>query len=147
MVDLTGTVEGIIYRNDENGYTVFAMSVNDTIETVTGTFPLLREGDFITVHGLYTEHDSYGTQFKATQYEICAPQTAEEIETYLASGIVHGIGPKLARDIVDCFGVDSLKIIEHSPEKLREVPGIGRKKAERISESYSDDRRRTILNR
>ena len=138
MVDLTGTVEGIIYRNDENGYTVFVMSVGDNIETVTGTFPLLREGDFITVHGLYTEHDSYGTQFKATQYEICAPKTADEIENYLASGIVRGIGPKLARDIVDFFGTDSLKIIESAPEKLREVPGIGRKKAKQISESYSE---------
>lgn len=138
MVSLTGTVEGIIYRNDENGYTVFYLSANDSIETVTGTFPLIREGDFVTVRGLYTEHENYGTQFKATSYEICSPQTADEIETYLASGIVKGIGAKLARDIVDAFGSESLNIINYSPEKLCEIPGIGKKKAQQIKESFAE---------
>ncbi len=138
MVSLTGTVEGIIFRNDENGYTVFYLSTENDIETVTGTFPLIREGDFVTVHGLYTEHENYGTQFKATSYEICAPQTADEIENYLASGIVKGIGAKLARDIVDAFGSESLNIINKSPERLCEISGIGKKKALQIKESYTE---------
>ena len=103
MITLSGTVEGIIYRNEENGYTVFVFSTDDGFETVTGAFPLLREGDFITVCGDYVEHDTYGTQFKAVSYEIAVPQTPEEIEAYLASGIIKGIGPKVARDIVDEF--------------------------------------------
>ncbi len=144
---LTGTVEGIIYRNEENGYTVFVFSSDDNIETVTGIFPLLREGDFITVNGDYVEHSEYGTQFKATDYEIVMPQTEDEIEAYLASGIISGIGPKLARDIVDEFGAQALKIIENEPERLISISGIGRKKAAKISESYREcmDTQRTVM--
>ncbi len=139
MVTLTGTVEGIIFQNEENGYTVFVLCVdNNQFETVTGTFPMLREGDFVTVWGNYVEHDSYGQQLKAESYEIVTPQTPEEIENYLASGIVSGIGPKIARDIVDMFGAQTLKIMENSPERLCEVSGIGRKKAAQIKESYGE---------
>ncbi len=144
---LTGTVEGIIFRNDENGYTVFVFSSENNIETVTGTFPLLREGDFITVTGEYTEHSEYGTQFKAVDYEMVTPQTEDEIEEYLASGIIHGIGPKLARDIVDEFGTQALKVIENEPDKLRAISGIGRKKAAQIAEAYREcmDTQRTVM--
>ncbi len=136
MVTLSGTVEGIIYRNEENGYTVFVFSAEDGFETVTGTFPLLREGDFVTVRGDYVEHDTYGTQFKAVSYEITVPQTPEDIEAYLASGIIKGVGPKVARDIVDEFGSAALKIIEKEPERLCGVRGIGKAKAQQIAESF-----------
>ena len=147
MTELTGTVEGIIFRNEENGYTVFVLCANDSMETVTGTFPLLREGDFVTVRGEYSEHDSYGTQFKALSYEIATPQTPEEIETYLAAGIIHGIGPKLARDIVEEFGSEALNIIEKEPDKLRRISGIGRKKIGIITESYKESMgaQRTVM--
>jgi exodeoxyribonuclease V alpha subunit len=138
VVKLTGTVEGIIYRNDENGYTVFVLSAENKFETVVGTFPLIREGDFITVDGIYTEHDSYGTQFKASSYEIVTPETADDIEAYLASGIIRGIGIKTARDIVDHFGKEAINILENHPEKLLEVSGIGEKKLETIRESYKE---------
>ncbi len=136
MITLCGTVEGIIYRNEENGYTVFVFSTDDGFETVTGAFPLLREGDFITVCGDYVEHDTYGTQFKAVSYEIAVPQTPEEIEAYLASGIIKGIGPKVARDIVDEFGASALRIIEKEPERLCRIRGIGKAKAQQIGESF-----------
>lgn len=147
MVNVTGTVEGIIYRNDENGYTVFVLSANENFETVVGTFPLIREGDFITVFGLYTEHEVYGTQFKATSYEMATPKSLDDIEAYLSSGIIKGIGPKTARDIVDYFGAQALEIIEKSPEKLCLVQGIGTKKVETIKESYMEiaDARRAVM--
>lgn len=147
MVNVTGTVEGIIYRNEENGYTVFVLSTNDNFETVTGTFPLIREGDFITVFGLFVEHEVYGTQFKATSYEMAVPKSAEEIEAFLSSGIIKGIGPKTARDIVDYFGASALEIVEKSPEKLCLVQGIGQKKVETIRESYMEifDARRAVM--
>ncbi|MBE7092136.1 MAG: ATP-dependent RecD-like DNA helicase [Clostridiales bacterium] len=147
MVNITGTVEGIIYRNDENGYTVFVLSTTDNFETVTGTFPLIREGDFITVFGLYVEHEVYGTQFKATSYEMATPKSIDEIEIYLSSGIIKGIGPKTARDIVDYFGTSALDIIEKTPEKLRLVQGIGAKKLEIIKESYMEiaDAKRAVM--
>lgn len=79
MITLSGTVEGIIYRNEENGYTVFVFSTDDGFETVTGAFPLLREGDFIIVCGDYVEHDTYGTQFKAVSYEIAVPRPLRKL--------------------------------------------------------------------
>lgn len=147
MVSITGTVEGIIYRNDENGYTVFVLSTSDNFETVTGTFPLIREGDFITVFGLFVEHEVYGTQFKATSYELAVPKSVEEIEAFLSSGIIKGIGPKTARDIVDYFGASALEIVEKSPEKLCLVQGIGQKKIQTIRESYMEifDARRAVM--
>ncbi len=147
MVSVTGTVEGIIYRNDDNGYTVFVLSTSENFETVVGTFPLIREGDFITVFGLYTEHEVYGTQFKATSYEMATPKSLDDIEAYLSSGIIKGIGPKTARDIVDYFGEQALDIIEKTPEKLCLVQGIGQKKVETIRESYMEiaDARRAVM--
>ncbi len=138
MITLRGTVEGIIYRNDDNGYTVFVLSMEDTYETVTGTFPLLREGDFISVYGLYVENKTYGTQFKADSYEMLTPETASEVELYLSSGLIKGIGQKTARDIVDYFGDKALDIIENEPEKLLLVSGIGQVKAKTIHTSYMD---------
>lgn len=147
MVTIKGTVEGIIYRNDDNGYTVFVLATDDSIETVTGTFPLIREGDFINVFGLFVEHENYGTQFKAESYEIVVPETVDEVEAYLSSGIIRGVGPKTARDIVDYFGSESLKIIEKEPEKLTLVSGIGKSKAQTIYESFSElqGARRTVM--
>ncbi len=138
MITLKGSVEGIIYRNDENGYTVFVLSTEDNYETVTGTFPLIREGDFISVYGLYVENKNYGTQFKADSYEMLAPETIDEVEMYLSSGLIKGVGAKTARDIVDYFGAKALEIIEKEPEKLLLVSGIGETKAKTIHESYMD---------
>ncbi len=147
MVTIKGTVEGIIYRNEDNGYTVFVLSTDENYETVTGTFPLIREGDFINVFGLFVEHETYGTQFKAESYEIVVPETADEVEAYLSSGIIRGVGPKTARDIVDYFGAEALKIIEKEPEKLTLVSGIGKSKAQTIYESFSElqGARRTVM--
>lgn len=138
MITLKGNVEGIIYRNDDNGYTVFVLSTEDSYETVTGTFPLIREGDFVSVFGLYVENKLYGTQFKADSYEIVTPETIDEVELYLASGLIKGVGAKTARDIVDYFGTKSLEVIEKEPEKLMLVSGIGKAKATTIHESYMD---------
>ena len=147
MITLKGTVDGIIYRNEDNGYTVFVLSTEDSYETVTGTFPLLREGDFVNVFGLFVEHESYGTQFKSSSYEMVAPETADEVEAYLSSGIIKGVGAKTARDIVDYFGKDALKIIEKEPQKLMLVSGIGEVKAKTIYESFCElqGARRTVM--
>ncbi|MBR2861261.1 MAG: ATP-dependent RecD-like DNA helicase [Clostridia bacterium] len=138
MVKLVGEVEGIIYRNEDTGYTVFVLSADQEFETVTGTFPLIREGDFVELTGEFLLHEVYGKQFKATSYEMVTPKTIDEIEAYLASGIIRGVGPKVARDIVDYFGTKALEIIEHSPEELCLVQGIGKKKAAVIAESFGE---------
>lgn len=147
MISLKGTVEGIIYRNEDNGYTVFVLSTEDSYETVTGTFPLIREGDFVNVFGLFVEHENYGTQFKSSSYEMVTPETIDEVEAYLSSGIIKGIGAKTARDIVDYFGNEALNIIEKEPHKLMLISGIGETKAKTIHESFCElqGARRTVM--
>ena len=134
---LSGIVEDIIFRNDANGYTVFELNCGATLETVMGTFPVLSEGEHITVEGCWQQHKNYGMQFKASSYSIERPETLEDIEAYLASGLIKGVGPSTARAIVDVFGEASLDVLEFNPERLREIPGLGKSRAEKIAQSYA----------
>lgn len=134
---LSGIVEDIIFRNDANGYTVFELNCGATLETVMGSFPVLSEGEHITVEGCWQQHKNYGMQFKASSYSIERPETLEDIEAYLASGLIKGVGPSTARAIVDVFGEASLDVLEFNPERLREIPGLGKLRAEKIAQSYA----------
>lgn len=134
---LSGIVEDIIFRNDANGYTVFELNCGATLETVMGSFPVLSEGEHITVEGCWQQHKNYGMQFKASSYSIERPETLEDIEAYLASGLIKGVGPSTARAIVDVFGEASLDVLEFNPERLREIPGLGKSRAEKIAQSYA----------
>ena len=134
---LSGIVEDIIFRNDANGYTVFELNCGATLETVMGSFPVLSEGEHITVEGCWQQHKNYGMQFKASSYSIERPETLEDIEAYLASGLIKGVGPSTARAIVDVFGEVSLDVLEFNPERLREIPGLGKSRAEKIAQSYA----------
>ena len=98
---LSGIVDSIIFRNDSNGYTVFDLNCGATLETVMGSFPVLSEGEHITVEGCWQQHKNYGMQFKASAYSIDRPETLEDIEAYLSSGLIKGVGPSTARAIVD----------------------------------------------
>ena len=138
MEELTGTVEDIIFHNEQNGYTVFTIGCDDLLETVCGSFAALSEGQRVTVRGDWEQHREYGLQFKAVSYEIILPRTIDEIEQYLASGMIRGVGPSTARAIVDTFGEDALDIMEMAPQRLCEVPGIGRAKADQIAQSYAE---------
>ncbi|MGN1346587.1 MAG: ATP-dependent RecD-like DNA helicase [Eubacteriales bacterium] len=134
---VSGIVDTIIYQNEENGYTV--CEIEDTAGepvTVVGIIPYLTEGDKITAHGTWTNHQVYGRQFKVDTYEKTLPAEEGDILRYLASGSIKGIGPKTAQKIVEQFGTDSFSVIEHHPEWLSEVPGITKKKAETISENF-----------
>lgn len=137
MLRLSGIVEDIIFRNDANGYTVFELNCGATLETVMGSFPVLSEGEHITVEGCWQQHKNYGMQFKASSYSIERPETLEDIEAYLASGLIKGVGPSTARAIVDVFGEASLDVLEFNPERLREIPGLGKSRAEKIAQSYA----------
>ena len=94
-------------------------------------------GERIEVTGDWSEHRSYGMQFKASSYSIERPETLEDIEAYLASGLIKGVGPSTARAIVDVFGEASLDVLEFNPERLREIPGLGKSRAEKIAQSYA----------
>ena len=144
---IEGYVERIIYRNQENGYTVANLVVEETEITCVGIFQYLNEGEAIKAKGVYKEHPSYGQQFSVSSYEIVIPQDSLAMERYLGSGAIKGIGAALAARIVRHFGDDTLRIIEMEPERLAEVKGISERKAREIAEQVEDkaDMRKAMM--
>lgn len=138
FMTLTGSVYNIIYRNEQNGYTVFELGNDSELTTVCGCFASLSEGEHIQVEGQWKQHKDYGLQFAATGYKTVRPSSLRDIEEYLASGVIRGVGPSTARAIVDTFGPDALDIMECAPNRLCEVPGIGKSKADMIAQSYAE---------
>ena len=135
-ITLGGTIESVVFQNGKNGWSVLEMSCGDELVTVVGHFPEIHAGDEIRVIGVWVSHPSYGRQFKAESYEPAVPTTQAAILKYLSSGAVKGIGPALARRIVDRFGADTLDILENDPGRLAAVRGISPQKAETISGEY-----------
>ena len=134
---VSGTVDTIIYQNEENGYTVCGIDTEDGDALVlVGTIPFLTEGDRITAYGAYTNHATYGRQFKVVSYEKHLPTETADILKYLASGAVRGIGPKTAARIVNQFGTDTFDVIENHPSWLAEIHGISAKSAEAIHDRF-----------
>lgn len=138
MVELEGTVERISYFNEENGFTVarFSTKENNDIITAIGYFPSLEPGEVLKLRGRWTIHKDYGQQLKVESYDTLLPATAKEIENYLASGVIKGIGPATAKKIVEEFKENTLEVLSSSPQELLKVPGIGEKKLQTIKESY-----------
>lgn len=144
---IEGYIEYIIYRNQENGYTVANLVAEETEITCVGIFQYLNEGEAIRAKGVYKEHPSYGQQFSVSSYEIVIPQDSLAMERYLGSGAIKGIGAALAARIVRHFGDDTLRIIETEPERLAEVKGISERKAREIAEQVEDkaDMRKAMM--
>lgn len=144
---IEGYIEHIIYRNQENGYTVANLVAEETEITCVGIFQYLNEGEAIRAKGVYKEHPSYGQQFSVSSYEIVIPQDSLAMERYLGSGAIKGIGAALAARIVRHFGDDTLRIIETEPERLAEVKGISERKAREIAEQVEDkaDMRKAMM--
>lgn len=135
--EIAGSVEHIIYQNEENGYTVCEiMSVEDEKITVVGEMPYLSTGEMIKAVGKWVNHSSFGRQFKVEYYEKELPASENAILKYLSSRTIKGIGPSTALKIVGQYGVDTFDVIENHPEWLAEIPGITMKKAKQISEDF-----------
>ncbi|MCL2051583.1 MAG: ATP-dependent RecD-like DNA helicase [Lachnospiraceae bacterium] len=134
METLTGYVENIIYQNSENGYTVLALFSDGDEITCTGSLGGIEEGENIEAQGEYTTHPVYGSQFRISSYQAIAPTDAEDMERYLGSGAIKGIGQALAARIVKYFGDDTFRIIEEEPERLSEIKGITERKARDVAE-------------
>ena len=140
MEKLEGMVSDIVFKNEENGYTIaYLANENDEINIV-GCMPTLSVGESIEVEGKWVNHKTYGSQFEVNSFMPITPSSLEGIYVYLSSGMIHGIGEKMAKRIVDKFGVDTLDIIQNTPERLTEVEGIGMKKVKQIQESYEENR-------
>ena len=130
---IKGYVEHIVYRNEDNGYTVFRLTNDDGELTCVGTFPYIGEGEMLEVSGEYTKHNVYGLQLQVLSYETLEPEDVVSIERYLGSGAIKGVGTVLAGRIVRRFKGDTFRIIEEEPERLAEVQGISERKAREIS--------------
>ena len=133
---LTGTVDHIVFCNDDNGWTVLELDTGNTVETVVGVLPRVQGGETLRLQGGWTDHPSFGRQFKATACESTLPTDAAAILRYLASGAVKGIGPATAARIVDRFGVDTFRILEEEPHELAKIKGISLSKAREMGQSF-----------
>ena len=140
MESLAGYVEHIIYRNADNGYTVLNLVSGEDEITCVGIFSAIAEGENIEAQGEYTEHPTYGQQFKVTSFEEKAPEDEEAIERYLGSGAIKGIGLAMAARIVRRFKEDTFRIIEEEPEHLAEIKGISNRKAMEIASQVNEKR-------
>ncbi|MBR5155954.1 MAG: ATP-dependent RecD-like DNA helicase [Clostridia bacterium] len=136
MEKLCGIVEGIIYENPANGYTVCDVSSEGKLYTLTGCMPGLSEGERLEAYGEWKNHPEYGEQFNVRMFERMMPQSEDEIEMYLGSGILPYVGKSTARKIVEKFGKDALDVIELDPDRLIEIKGITKAKATEIYKRF-----------
>lgn len=140
METLTGYVEHIIYRNEDNGYTVLNLVCQEEEVTCVGVFHVISQGETIEMTGSYTSHPSYGEQFKMESFRVKSPEDITSMERYLGSGAIKGIGVALASRIVRRFKEDTFRIIEEEPERLSEIKGISQRKALEIAEQVEEKR-------
>ncbi len=140
MEELQGLIEQVVYRNDDTGYTVLEVRVGRESVPVVGVLPFLHEGEQVLFEGEWTEHPDYGRQLKASRFESVLPSDLAGIERFLGSGLIKGCGPATARAIVRALGKDTLQVLDTQPHRIASIPGIGRKRAASICESYQQHR-------
>lgn len=138
LESIQGSVEHIIYRNPDNGYTVLNLETEDGEVILVGMIQAVEEGIELEAEGDFIYHARYGEQFKAEKCTIHEPTDAESILRYLAAGSIRGIGPALAKRIVKKFGEETFRIMEEEPERLSEIKGISMNKAQDIAESFAE---------
>ena len=138
-MEIQGQVEGIIYQNEANSYTIANLETENEEITIVGYLPFIVEGDNLKVTGNYVEHKEYGTQFKVTTFEKIMPENIEALEKYLASGAIKGIGEATAKRIIKTFGEETIEILKNDPKKLALVKGISEEKAQKISDNFLEN--------
>src|SRR5258708_17791281 len=146
---LEGIVERITFYNDENGYSVLRLRPNkmrrgqvgkDGLATVIGTLPELQPGESVRLSGAWTSHSEYGSQFRAETVEQMGTATVEGLRRYLGSGMIKGVGPVTAKKIVDHFHMQTLDILDQAPERLLEVPGVGKHRTGLIGRAWIEQK-------
>ncbi len=148
MLDkIQGIIEKVIFYNPLSSYAVLKIKDENLKKgvVVVGNFPELIPGESILIYGRWVKSEKWGEQFKAENYEIMTPSTELGIKRFLSSGLIKGIGPELAKRIIDRFGAQTMEIISKMPEKLAEVEGIGEKKIESIIESWKEHREKSYI--
>ena len=133
---ISGTVEDVVFFNEENGYIVLGLDVGGELVTAVGCMGDVREGESLTLYGEYVNSQKYGRQFKTEIFERALPQTADALRRYLGSGVIAGIGPSLARRIVQAYGEDTVDVLENSPAQLSAIKGITTERALAIGKEF-----------
>jgi exodeoxyribonuclease V alpha subunit len=135
---IEGTLDRIVFTNPESAWSVVRLAVPGRRDLVTAVGSLLgvQPGERVRLEGRWEEDAKFGRQFRMTAFETVAPTTLQGIERYLASGLIAGIGPVMAKRLVEAFGEETLEVVEHEPERMRKVPGIGKKRSESISAAF-----------
>lgn len=139
MERLEGNIVDIVFYNESNGYVVARLKTEEYNEVITGIMPGIATGENLEVYGGWSIHDTYGRQFNVKEYKIVMPSTISGILSFLSSGVITGIGEKMAKKIVDRFGIRTLEVLHNSPEDLLEIGGIGKKKLGPIIDSYNEN--------
>lgn len=138
FVEIQGTVEDVIFHNEESGFTVIELTTEDEYITAVGILPEVSAGEELRLKGTWVTHQTFGRQFRAELCERKLPSNAADLYKYLASGAVSGIGAKTAQKIIERFGDESFEILENHPEKLTVIKGISLQKAEKMSQSFNE---------
>ena len=138
-MELRGDLTEIIYQNEINSYTVAVLETEEEEFTVVGYLPFIHIGDTLNLIGKFVTHQEYGRQFKIDTFEKLMPQTLSSLERYLSNGAIKGIGPKLAKKIIDKFGEETISIFKFQPEKLANIKGITKEKAINMAEDFNEN--------
>lgn len=139
MEKFEGTVVDILFSNDSNGYTVAKLKIEEDIEVITGCMPGLTSGENIEVEGSWIFHESYGKQISVKAFKMVMPTSISGIISFLSSGVITGVGEKLAKRITDEFGISTLDVLQNRPEELLRIEGIGKRKLKPIIESFNEN--------
>jgi len=142
MEEISGYIEDIIFSSSENGFTVakFKEEKQNELICIVGTLLSVQPGEALLLKGEWKKHPQFGKQFEIASYEVTSPSTLVGIQKYLESGLIKGIGPVYAKKIIDFFGLDTLDIIDEKPDRLIEIPGIGKKKVETIKTCWLEQK-------
>ena len=142
LSSLTGVIERITFHSEESGYTVARLNTGNVKQliTIVGRFPNIQAGQTLQLQGQWRDHPQYGSQFQVVQYKETKPATLTGIEKYLGSGLIKGVGPVTAKRIVNCFGLETLDIIENQIHRLSEVPGIASKRIAMIQRTWEEQK-------
>lgn len=138
-MELKGTVQDIIYKNESNGYTIATFEMESAETTIVGYLPFIQKGDSLKIVGKFVTHPDYGDQFKVDTFEKIMPETLDALEKYLGNGVIKGVGPATAKKIIKKFGASTVEVLKTTPEELTEIKGITEKKAKEISESFIEN--------
>lgn len=133
---LSGTVEEVVFANPDTGFAVVDLDAQGTLISAVGEMPGISQGEEVTLRGRFTQHPVYGEQFKVELCTRTLPSTSKAIEKYLAGGVIKGIGPKLARQLVEHFGDDTLLVMDQEPQRLLEIKGISQQKLDGFLEQF-----------